>query len=201
MPEAWARLLMHSNISKQEQKKNPQAVLDVLNWFDNSSKQRPNSKYMVNQTTTHSGMYTAASTISRSCQSYNSFLSDTDRFIVEPPEQQQSKQYADRFRIAYGRANTPSQRIADTAEFPHTIVGAHVSQWRWQCRCAATAAAASDSQSSRTNKINLHKAYRRNPQQCGRTITLPSSATPSNTSDDANQNIHHQHQESDARQE
>lgn len=56
MPEAWARLLMNSNISKQEQKKNPQAVLDVLNWFDNSSKQRPNSKYMVNATATHSGM-------------------------------------------------------------------------------------------------------------------------------------------------
>ena len=55
MPEAWARLLMNSNISKQEQKKNPQAVLDVLNWFDNSSKQRPNSKYMTNATATHSG--------------------------------------------------------------------------------------------------------------------------------------------------
>lgn len=56
MPEAWARLLMNSNISKQEQKKNPQAVLDVLNWFDNSSKQRPNSKYMTTATTTHSGI-------------------------------------------------------------------------------------------------------------------------------------------------
>lgn len=46
MPEAWARLLMKSNISKQEQKKNPQAVLDVLNWFDNSSKEMESSKYM-----------------------------------------------------------------------------------------------------------------------------------------------------------
>lgn len=57
MPEAWTRLLMSSNISKQEQKKNPQAVLDVLNWFENSSKQRPSSKYMMNTatTTTNSG--------------------------------------------------------------------------------------------------------------------------------------------------
>ncbi|XP_055848678.1 serine/threonine-protein kinase Pak isoform X2 [Episyrphus balteatus] len=55
MPEAWARLLMHSNISKQEQKKNPQAVLDVLKWFDNTSKQRQSSKYMIDPTTTHSG--------------------------------------------------------------------------------------------------------------------------------------------------
>lgn len=52
-------LLMNSNISKIEQKKNPQAVLDVLNWFDNTSKQRPNSKYMtsaVHNTATNSGM-------------------------------------------------------------------------------------------------------------------------------------------------
>ncbi|EDW55094.1 serine/threonine-protein kinase PAK 1 isoform X2 [Drosophila sechellia] len=55
MPEAWARLLMNSNISKQEQKKNPQAVLDVLKWFDNTTKQRPSSKYMTNAITTHSG--------------------------------------------------------------------------------------------------------------------------------------------------
>lgn len=46
MPEAWARLLVSSNISKQEQKKNPQAVLDVLTWFDSSSKQSSASKYM-----------------------------------------------------------------------------------------------------------------------------------------------------------
>ncbi|XP_046668982.1 serine/threonine-protein kinase Pak isoform X1 [Homalodisca vitripennis] len=51
MPEAWARLLMSSNISKQEQKKNPQAVLDVLNWFDHSSKEVKGSKYMTLTTT------------------------------------------------------------------------------------------------------------------------------------------------------
>ncbi|XP_062126973.1 serine/threonine-protein kinase Pak isoform X3 [Drosophila sulfurigaster albostrigata] len=61
MPEAWARLLMNSNISKQEQKKNPQAVLDVLKWFDNTTKQRPSSKYMTNAITTHS----AGSSLSR----------------------------------------------------------------------------------------------------------------------------------------
>ena len=31
MPEAWARLLISSNISREMQLKNPQAVLDVLN--------------------------------------------------------------------------------------------------------------------------------------------------------------------------
>ncbi|XP_026686787.1 serine/threonine-protein kinase PAK 2 isoform X2 [Diaphorina citri] len=56
MPEAWARLLMSSNISKLEQKKNPQAVLDVLNWFDNSTKEAKGSKYMT--TTRMMGKYT-----------------------------------------------------------------------------------------------------------------------------------------------
>lgn len=62
MPEAWARLLMNSNISKQEQKKNPQAVLDVLKWFDNTTKQRPSSKYMTNAITTHSGKWVGSLT-------------------------------------------------------------------------------------------------------------------------------------------
>jgi p21-activated kinase 1 len=56
MPEAWSRLLMNSNISKQEQKNNPQAVLDVLNWYDNTTKEPLNTKYMTKTTTaTHSG--------------------------------------------------------------------------------------------------------------------------------------------------
>ncbi|XP_062860482.1 serine/threonine-protein kinase PAK 1 isoform X2 [Trichomycterus rosablanca] len=45
MPEQWARLLQTSNITKLEQKKNPQAVLDVLKFYD--SKETANSqKYM-----------------------------------------------------------------------------------------------------------------------------------------------------------
>lgn len=64
MPEAWARLLMASNISKQEQKSNPQAVLDVLKWYDASATQPPPSKYMTSAQmhTTHSGKLTIAAT-------------------------------------------------------------------------------------------------------------------------------------------
>ncbi|XP_022913532.1 serine/threonine-protein kinase Pak isoform X2 [Onthophagus taurus] len=55
MPEAWSRWLKASNISKQEQKKNPQAVLDVLNWYDSSSKEPPATKFMTKtNTATHS---------------------------------------------------------------------------------------------------------------------------------------------------
>lgn len=44
-------LLKNSNISKSEQKENPQAVLDVLNWYDTSTKETEDSKYMtINKT-------------------------------------------------------------------------------------------------------------------------------------------------------
>ena len=37
MPEQWARLLQTSNITKLEQKKNPQAVLDILKFYDSNT--------------------------------------------------------------------------------------------------------------------------------------------------------------------
>uniref|UniRef100_A0A3B3WGS8 non-specific serine/threonine protein kinase n=1 Tax=Poecilia mexicana TaxID=48701 RepID=A0A3B3WGS8_9TELE len=43
MPEQWARLLQNSNISPSEQKQNPQAVLDVLKFYDSTSGKQ---KYM-----------------------------------------------------------------------------------------------------------------------------------------------------------
>uniref|UniRef100_A0A8C2B1J3 non-specific serine/threonine protein kinase n=1 Tax=Cyprinus carpio TaxID=7962 RepID=A0A8C2B1J3_CYPCA len=44
MPEQWARLLQTSNITKSEQKKNPQAVLDVLKFYDSTGNGR--QKYL-----------------------------------------------------------------------------------------------------------------------------------------------------------
>ncbi|CAH0722709.1 unnamed protein product, partial [Brenthis ino] len=82
MPEAWARLLMASNISKQEQKSNPQAVLDVLKWYDASATQPPPSKYMTSAQmhTTHSG-----SSVSRVSSSSPSSSTPTDTEHPEPP--------------------------------------------------------------------------------------------------------------------
>ncbi|KAM4627470.1 serine/threonine-protein kinase PAK 1 isoform 3-T3 [Polymixia lowei] len=51
MPEQWARLLQTSNITKLEQKKNPQAVLDVLKFYD--SKETSNSQKYMSFTGTH----------------------------------------------------------------------------------------------------------------------------------------------------
>ena len=44
MPESWARLLQSSNITPSEQKQNPQAVIDVLKFYDSSTKK--DEKYM-----------------------------------------------------------------------------------------------------------------------------------------------------------
>ncbi|CAH0557058.1 unnamed protein product [Brassicogethes aeneus] len=74
MPEAWSRLLMNSNITKQEQKNNPQAVVDVLTFYDINSKEPTNTKYMTKTTTTtHSG-----SSLSRVSSSSPSSTTPTD---------------------------------------------------------------------------------------------------------------------------
>lgn len=46
MPKQWALLLQTSNITEQEQKKNPQAVLDALEFHYNSKKSTNSQKYM-----------------------------------------------------------------------------------------------------------------------------------------------------------
>ena len=46
MPDSWLRLLQGSNISKNEQKQNPQAVLNVLKWFDSPITAQNEAKFM-----------------------------------------------------------------------------------------------------------------------------------------------------------
>lgn len=47
MPDHWARLLSTADISKAEQKKNPQAVLDALKFYDDStSRSKGGDKFM-----------------------------------------------------------------------------------------------------------------------------------------------------------
>ncbi|MEQ2312443.1 Serine/threonine-protein kinase PAK 3 [Ameca splendens] len=65
IPEQWARLLQTSNITKLEQKKNPQAVIDVLKFYD-SKETVNNQKYMSftsGDKTAHG--YIAANTLNR----------------------------------------------------------------------------------------------------------------------------------------
>ena len=47
MPESWARLLSQSEITISEQRKNPQTVLDVLNFYESSTK-KDESKFLTN---------------------------------------------------------------------------------------------------------------------------------------------------------
>jgi len=46
MPEEWTRMLASSNISKEMQMENPQAVLDVLNFYDHSANKQQSEKFM-----------------------------------------------------------------------------------------------------------------------------------------------------------
>lgn len=46
MPEAWAKLLQVSDITKQEQQENPQAVIDVLKFYDYNANKEDDEKYM-----------------------------------------------------------------------------------------------------------------------------------------------------------
>lgn len=46
MPESWARLLREADITKSEQKKNPEAVLNVLKWFEKSNNHNKEMKFM-----------------------------------------------------------------------------------------------------------------------------------------------------------
>lgn len=46
MPDAWSKLLSMSNISPSEQKQNPQAVIDVLKFYDSNTKHQEDDKFM-----------------------------------------------------------------------------------------------------------------------------------------------------------
>lgn len=46
MPDAWSRLLSVSNITPSEQKQNPQAVIDVLKFYDSNTKKQEDDKFM-----------------------------------------------------------------------------------------------------------------------------------------------------------
>ncbi|KAK6993977.1 serine/threonine-protein kinase PAK 2, partial [Biomphalaria glabrata] len=52
LPESWEQLLSHSNISKKEQRENPEAVVNSLKTYQKSIKRRPSTaKYMMVATT------------------------------------------------------------------------------------------------------------------------------------------------------
>ena len=46
MPDAWAKLLMHSGISAAEKKKNPQGVIKALEFYTGSGVGEVESKFM-----------------------------------------------------------------------------------------------------------------------------------------------------------
>ncbi|XP_041076528.1 serine/threonine-protein kinase PAK 3 isoform X1 [Polyodon spathula] len=83
IPEQWARLLQTSNITKLEQKKNPQAVLDVLKFYD-SKETVNNQKYMSFTSGDKSAHgYIAPNTLLMPSRSSGHLLSDRSRLELE----------------------------------------------------------------------------------------------------------------------
>lgn len=87
MPEQWARLLQTSNITKLEQKKNPQAVLDVLKFYD--SKETANSQKYMSFTDKSADAYSSSTTASSKAVSETPAIptvsEDEDEDEAEPP--------------------------------------------------------------------------------------------------------------------
>uniref|UniRef100_H3CDM8 non-specific serine/threonine protein kinase n=1 Tax=Tetraodon nigroviridis TaxID=99883 RepID=H3CDM8_TETNG len=87
MPEQWARLLQTSNITKLEQKKNPQAVLDVLKFYD--SKETANSQKYMSFTDKSIDTYCSSTTSSSKAVSETPAIAtvseDEDEDEAEPP--------------------------------------------------------------------------------------------------------------------
>ncbi|KAM9811891.1 serine/threonine-protein kinase PAK 1 isoform 1-T1 [Syngnathus typhle] len=87
MPEQWARLLQTSNITKLEQKKNPQAVLDVLKFYD--SKETSNSQKYMSFTDKSADVFASSTTtISKSVSEMPAIATvseDEDEDEAEPP--------------------------------------------------------------------------------------------------------------------
>uniref|UniRef100_A0A6Q2YJR1 non-specific serine/threonine protein kinase n=1 Tax=Esox lucius TaxID=8010 RepID=A0A6Q2YJR1_ESOLU len=83
MPEQWARLLQTSNITKLEQKKNPQAVLDVLKFYD--SKETNNSQKYMSFTGTHTHYLSPSSKAVSETPAVATVSEDEDEDEAAPP--------------------------------------------------------------------------------------------------------------------
>ncbi|XP_068136555.1 serine/threonine-protein kinase PAK 2 [Hyperolius riggenbachi] len=82
MPEQWARLLQTANITKLEQKKNPQAVLDVLKFYDSNTVKQ---KYLSVSAPDKDGLPSGVSPAQNAKGSAPSRHSDTEDDETPPP--------------------------------------------------------------------------------------------------------------------
>ncbi|KAJ7324966.1 hypothetical protein JRQ81_017986 [Phrynocephalus forsythii] len=83
MPEQWARLLQTSNITKLEQKKNPQAVLDVLKFYD--SKDTAKQKYLSFSATEKDGFPSGAPAPNAKVTESSAAAEEEEEDDVAPP--------------------------------------------------------------------------------------------------------------------
>ena len=112
LPEAWTRLLVASNISKEMQKKNPQAVLDVLNYYEHSSKRQMEDKYMTQTPSTDPSPRPSYSVSTHALSSPSSHLPcppllPAPQPLLPSPSQQEAGAPSGATRLT-GSSSTPS---------------------------------------------------------------------------------------------
>ncbi|XP_078613970.1 serine/threonine-protein kinase PAK 2-like isoform X18 [Branchiostoma floridae x Branchiostoma japonicum] len=112
MPESWARLLQTSNISKMEQKKNPQAVLDALKFYDSRDREISETKYM---------------TVSKSVSSVNSRPTLENKFqtqaVLTPKVQNQVPEESDEDDEAPPPVAPPRPEYTKSKLYTRSVIG------------------------------------------------------------------------------
>ncbi|XP_078694837.1 serine/threonine-protein kinase PAK 1-like isoform X2 [Branchiostoma floridae x Branchiostoma belcheri] len=112
MPESWARLLQTSNISKMEQKKNPQAVLDALKFYDSRDREISETKYM---------------TVSKSVSSVNSRPTLENKFqtqaVLTPKVQNQVPEESDDDDEAPPPVAPPRPEYTKSKLYTRSVIG------------------------------------------------------------------------------
>ncbi|CAH1245367.1 PAK1 [Branchiostoma lanceolatum] len=112
MPESWARLLQTSNISKMEQKKNPQAVLDALKFYDSRDREISETKYM---------------TVSKSVSSVNSRPTLENKFqtqaVLTPKVQNQAPEESDEDDEAPPPVAPPRPEYTKSKLYTRSVIG------------------------------------------------------------------------------
>lgn len=121
MPESWARLLREADISKSEQSKNPEAVLNVLKWFEKSNNHNKEVKFMtIAQKQDHA---TATIKPSGSINSGSAALSDRSSFTSSLAGDSKSNDCSlDSIQQATNFCNVTSIQVNARQELSHPVI-------------------------------------------------------------------------------
>lgn len=160
MPENWARLLREADISKSEQKKHPEAVLNVLKWFERSNNHNKEDKFMtiaqqnkqtvlLSKALKPSSLASDGTPVASDGSSFNSLAPDTNSTADEPystplttsleissPQIESTKAYASMHTYSHP-LHTPSAVLQTTTSSRNLQTLPSTSTFRPNCSSAS----------------------------------------------------------------